>query len=467
MASTSVDVQKPGSTISLVYNQARQLMDAEESKNPSALSTLDFSEKPLCFYCDAACVDKETGVFKPLLCGGCRAIIYCSRECQTASWKKDQSIPHRVLCPKLKADMALQPQVKTHLTQFPWGRVEKDGSFAENVIRARYGVYGPGAAYGYWSVSCGGNPLDAGHGLILGDPCANVIAQRAKGYAHGAVLLEESWPSHQVSWKLQEKAHIPGLFPDDEVPPPAASATVQGWSSWYQWRGLPMASLAALLMHYPLTVYHLLTNVLRVANTQVAKDRQKICVHYLGAEVELNFLPLFSELALLIPNADIELVFVGKTTRDVVLRAGREFPGSLATRKVATSENWGRTILESSVEDWPDAVVACNAGLASYHSWLEPIGLCQVLKIPFAVTDYVEQSLRTAAEGWIPAAIEPAIKTIQHYWMKAEVDSSKVGPPQRNPIAMNPFSKPGQRVNDSFRMPSMVNGFSMAVFAET
>ena len=47
-------------------------------------------------------------------------------------------------------------------------------------------------------------------------------------------------------------------------------------------------------MHYPLTVYHLLVNVLNVAspNRGPQNDRQTLYIHYLGAEVELNMLPL-------------------------------------------------------------------------------------------------------------------------------------------------------------------------------
>ncbi|KAL0946825.1 hypothetical protein HGRIS_012994 [Hohenbuehelia grisea] len=120
------------SVFSTVYEQARQLVDAENSKDPAALSALDFSEEPQCWHCHKTCIDEQTKRLKPLFCSGCRAIIYCSSKCQTASWKKDpqrpQSIPHKAQCPELKADMALVQHVKSHLMQFPWGRIEKDGT---------------------------------------------------------------------------------------------------------------------------------------------------------------------------------------------------------------------------------------------------------------------------------------------------------------------------------------------------
>lgn len=40
-----------------------------------------------------------------------------------------------------------------------------------------------------------------------------------------------------------------------------------------------------------------------------------------------------------------------------------------------------------------DALVGLNAGLGAYRSWMEVIQLAHYVNIPFAVTDYAEQSL--------------------------------------------------------------------------
>ena len=43
------------------------------------------------------------------------------------------------------------PHLRQILIQFqPWGRIEKDGTFAELIARARYDVLG-GEGYGFWS----------------------------------------------------------------------------------------------------------------------------------------------------------------------------------------------------------------------------------------------------------------------------------------------------------------------------
>ncbi|KAL0955321.1 hypothetical protein HGRIS_004205 [Hohenbuehelia grisea] len=416
-------------------------------------------------------------------------------QCQVTGWKKNrlgpQAAPHKLHCPKLKVDMGHHPYVRSQLEQFPWGRVEKDGSFSDDIARARFGVLGPGATYGYWSVPYGGHALDANPGMIPNTRkndhlLAPFVTQRGEDYVHGEVLLGESWPLHESSWKLKEKSHIPGLFYDEEVPPPSTLAPIVDWASWYQWRGIPLESPAAMLMHYPLTVYHLLNDILHVVETS-GTERRKIRVHYLGAEVELNFIPLFSEIALLIPDADLDLTFFGKTTYDLVQRARRESPGSLATRDVvweytaprklggssltvrlsSDSEAWGGEALQSHNPLYKvDAVIACNAGLGAYQTWYEPIVFCDMTNIPFAVTDYIEQSLRTAAEGTIPAWREFALRTFEFAGMPA-TGLASLRLPREYPITVNPFHKPGQRPMGGTRMPNMINGFAMPVVMRT
>ena len=47
-------------------------------------------------------------------------------------------------------------------------------------------------------------------------------------------------------------------------------------------------------MHYPLTVHHFLVNVLKVASPSrgTSESRQMLDINYLGAEAELNMLPM-------------------------------------------------------------------------------------------------------------------------------------------------------------------------------
>jgi hypothetical protein len=185
------------------------------------------------------------------------------------------------------------PQVQALLKQFPWGRIETDGTFAEPLVRAYYNVLGA-EGFGYWSIPGGSNahlqqPSNAsGSSRVL-------RVDDAKGFEHGYMLLSNQVLTDETGWKL-EKRLIPRLVFDLGTEPELASkADIVDWDSWYKWRNLPKESPAALLLHYPLTVYQLLVNVLHVTGPKrnSATSRQALHVHYIGAEVELNMLPLY------------------------------------------------------------------------------------------------------------------------------------------------------------------------------
>jgi hypothetical protein len=117
----------------------------------------------------------------------------------------------------------------------------------------------------------------------------------AKGFEHGYMLLSNQVLADETGWKL-EKRLIPRLvFELGTEPELASKADIVDWDSWYKWRNLPKESPAALLLHYPLTVYQLLVNVLHVTGPtrNSSESRQALNVHYIGAEVELNMLPLY------------------------------------------------------------------------------------------------------------------------------------------------------------------------------
>lgn len=196
-------------------------------------------------------------------------------------------------CSIFQVHMEKVPQVQALLKQFPWGRIEKDGTFAEPLVRALHNVLGA-EGFGYWSTPGGSNP----HLKHASDPPRPARAPRiddVKGFEHGYMLLSNQVLTDETGWKL-EKRLIPRLvFELGTEPELASKADIVDWDSWYKWRNLPKESPAALLLHYPLTVYQLLVNVLHVTGPKrnSATSRQALHVHYIGAEVELNMLPLY------------------------------------------------------------------------------------------------------------------------------------------------------------------------------
>lgn len=110
-------------------------------------------------------------------------------------------------------------------------------------------------------------------------------------------MLEDSWPTDVEAWHLKDETWVPRLFfggngaANDDPPVRPKPGQVKDWKSWYEWRSLSLESPAALLMDAPLSTYHLLVDILKVADPSGEK-RQTLEVHYLGVETEMNFLPL-------------------------------------------------------------------------------------------------------------------------------------------------------------------------------
>lgn len=111
-------------------------------------------------------------------------------------------------------------------------------------------------------------------------------------YVWGFALLRDKHLDARKGWKL----------PDDQIPwldftiaassPPKSPPSFEHtWASYYKWRGLPLDSLAAQLLHWPMTIYRLL-HQLGLAPLDVQTRRRHLTVHLLGVEKELNFLPM-------------------------------------------------------------------------------------------------------------------------------------------------------------------------------
>ncbi|EIM81032.1 uncharacterized protein STEHIDRAFT_67171 [Stereum hirsutum FP-91666 SS1] len=395
--------------------------------------------------------------------------------------------------------------------QFPWSRMESDGTFALDLYKARQSLLGSDLSFGYWRVSGGPNVHDIGFSgmrqlfdappelqqfLLTGKPTKHYppkLQPGEKAYIHGGMMLEDSWPTDVEAWNLKDETWVPRLFfgssgaANDDPPLRPEPGQVKDWKSWYEWRGLSLESPAALLMDAPLSTYHMLVNILKVADASGAKQ-QTLIVHYLGVETELNFLPLFSELALLLPEIHIEFTVFGKPAYDLVKTARISHPSSLATKDVVWSytapkrtgggsinirlysseEYWTRTVLgvERGPIKIPDAIIATNADLTTHESWPEAQCSAAGFNIPFAATEYAEQSLVLASET-IPQGFRQTLLT-QGQYMSPEFRHNLFKQGQRSySVTTNPFHRPGARSGVSaWTMPNYYNGFVLPVVSK-
>ncbi|MFS8020628.1 hypothetical protein Hanom_Chr16g01417821 [Helianthus anomalus] len=84
---------------------------------------------------------------------------------------------------------------------------------------------------------------------------------------------------------------------------------MESWSDYYEWRGIPLDSPVALLLHWPLTIYQAIQ--LAFAKQSIIETTDELCIHYLGPERELYQTAVFGELHSLLPGVQLHIDFVG------------------------------------------------------------------------------------------------------------------------------------------------------------
>eukprot|EP00879_Flechtneria_rotunda_P007958 GHRR01008337.1.p1 GENE.GHRR01008337.1~~GHRR01008337.1.p1 ORF type:complete len:564 (+),score=163.92 GHRR01008337.1:561-2252(+) len=139
----------------------------------------------------------------------------------------------------------------------------------------------------------------------------------------------------QAAWAVQDETLIPPWTLDCQsdsnraAAAAAASSRMQQpyklhtleqpcstWADYYCCRGMSLTSPAALALQVPVTLWHLLVHVLLDWGWELPEPGQSITIIYLGAQVELLMLPMFMELAMLLPNHHIDLHMVGPRVPD-------------------------------------------------------------------------------------------------------------------------------------------------------
>ncbi|XP_010415690.1 PREDICTED: zinc finger MYND domain-containing protein 15-like isoform X2 [Camelina sativa] len=238
------------------------------------------------------------------------------------------------------------------------------------------------------------------------------------------------------------------------------------WTDYFEWRKIPLDSPVALLLHWPLTIYHALQAIgMGNLTPQISYELR---IHYLGPQKELGQLGVFAELLALFPGFRIRIELVGP---DVPQRMDGEMvslsrysrcmeeececkysseipnPGKESALSSAVSLQLHRGFYHDRYSDItkdsppPHIVIAPNAGVAAYPSWLPTIELIKEIKVPAVFTDYCEEACHLAA---------CCIKTI-------------TGQPLSLPIELNPFRQPMAVEESPLLIPCYSNCFIFAM----
>ncbi|KAF7829416.1 zinc finger MYND domain-containing protein 15 [Senna tora] len=238
--------------------------------------------------------------------------------------------------------------------------------------------------------------------------------------------------------RLYNRWDLPRIFCPCFGPESPISEKLNNWRDYYNWRCIPLDSPVALLLHWILTIYHALQLIgITSLNPEIS---DKLYIHYLGPEKELLQLAVFGELQAFFPRVCIQIELVGPAIplhRDGERISISQYAccnedecvcklsGENVTSAV-TLQLWRgfyhdryRDIVKDK-DSFPHLVIAPNAGVAAYSSWLPSIELMKKMNMPVVFTDYCEEACHLAA-----CCIEAV-----------------TGRSLRLPVQLNPFRQP-------------------------
>jgi hypothetical protein len=275
-----------------------------------------------------------------------------------------------------------------------------------------------------------------------------------------------------------------GFYPIQDIPPerPISNDDIgpveknsgdllvfSSWEHYYRLRKIPVSSPVALLLSFPLTLYHAITLYGQVPVTVAAMLKRPLRIHLVGVEKELNFLDLFKEVSFLLPqdmmvrrfmfggvvsarpklkcfivdlNPKLELVLV---VREDMIPKNPESSKSLCGLRLELTNSLTLILVSGTYGDsldpnfdcgsgLPDMVVGMNAGLFAYESWRSVV--TYLYRSPGVVgvfTDYNEHSgVNCASLG---------------------------GTMSRNSLRVNPFRQPRAMPVYSMNLPQLSNCF--------
>ncbi|KAF9673485.1 hypothetical protein SADUNF_Sadunf10G0029200 [Salix dunnii] len=426
-------------------------------------------------------------------CGRCGAVAYCSVSHQMSHWNE-----HKEECERLERQMK---RVDV-LNDFPFtfsqeatatSQVcEKQGSRCS--FLSKRGIH----QLGMWMHEC-----CCSHSELASSSLASFDSLRLLLLSSAYNEISRQKMSKDDGWNLSGD-----LCPCHEPISPI-SERVSSWLDYYEWRCIPLHSPVALLLHWPLTIYHA-AHIACVWSSTV--ETRKLCIHYLGPEKELLQLAAFGELLALFPGVQIHIEFIGPAipqhSKSVTKSFGFEvlvmvvnkvgacnemipmFGNCLKAKqrlywdgeKIVlcsyahcldadcicnfSSENLSQIAITGKstsvtlqlrsgfyheryrdlAEDlFPHLVIAPNAGIAAYPSWLPTIVSCQELikeiNVPAIFSDYCEEACHLA---------DCCIKSV-------------TGRSLSLPIQLNPFRQPMMVEDSALLLPCYSNCFLFGI----
>ncbi|KAI8050608.1 hypothetical protein BDF22DRAFT_657193 [Syncephalis plumigaleata] len=330
------------------------------------------------------------------LCGACRGVFYCGKQCQETHWRSN----HKIACELYKHILS-----KSTTEGLPF-------TFPLRVKPSKYDEW-------------------LQNQEVLNKGIWRREAEGASKYAYGELPAA----STQELWVLPE-AQLPAPLCKSlaKGQKEAPSEIIKDWSAYYNFRQLPGESPIAVVLSLPLTLYHVITELL----PEKVQKRKELRIYLLGAEKELDQLPVLAELAYLLPDTKFHITFIGPKVLDD-MKADDPHPNiRLAFRRGHYHE---LCQLEGGKRLRPgDLVLAPDASLETDANWRPTVHLLVQQGVPSFFTDRCETSTLNATRLF-----------------------ATVGAREAFPVRLNPFRSPIWHEAEVHAMPCYANGFIQAI----
>ncbi|KAH8865060.1 Zinc finger MYND domain-containing protein 15 [Schistosoma japonicum] len=361
----------------------------------------------------------------------CKALFYCSDKCRADDWISSSNPDHRhqQWCSRMKVFMDFEPVLQnlpftfapiTTAPDFSWIKLDQILSYFGVNRQGLWKYEFPPTSY---SRSCQISP-----GADL-------------------PLFSDLW----TTTTMDSEKHA--LSPSCESPAPdlqeptLMNINLRDWLDYYKWRGLcsadeeSISNPLALILHWPLTLYHIaahkLPQIRPCCIPKILKIR-KLVIHVVGVEKELSLLPVFKELDHLFkPELRICIYFIGRhfdsAADKVVYHLSPRL--SISVWSGLYHEFLHTQKLKSEL---PDLIIGFNAGLAAYLTWPVTLSSIGETGVPVFFTDSCLYSSLwgfqvTSSLGLGPSSLDSILYDCCHQ-SSTETQSCLVLNPFRSPI---------------------------------
>ncbi|KAF6159833.1 hypothetical protein GIB67_032917 [Kingdonia uniflora] len=236
--------------------------------------------------------------------------------------------------------------------------------------------------------------------------------------------------------RISYEWNLPSILCPCREPVTPIPTHLNSWEDYYEWRCLPLDSPVALLLHWPLTIYR----AVQLAALSMSEISKGLHIHYLGPDIELLQLAVLGELHALLPDLQVHIELVGPAVplhRDGERINLSGYAHCFETGCSCKSENESARREDSSGDSSPHLIVAPNAGVAAYSSWIQTIKFIEEINVPAIFSDYCEEAAHLAVSS---------ISTV-------------INRPLRVPIQLNPLRQPLVVEDSALFLPCYSNCF--------